>query len=155
MNAVEIKNWILGALAAAGTVIANSLGGWDIVLAVLVGFMVVDYLTGIMVASIFHASPKTAGGGLASGEGWKGLLRKCMIFVFVFVGAMLDRVIGAAYVRTAIILFYIGNEGLSILENMALMGVKYPKFLVRVLEVLREKGDNPENSADNSEIKTE
>lgn len=101
-------------------------------MAVLIGFMDTDYTTGLLVALAFHASPKSKGGGLAS-ECYKGLIRKCLILVFVWMGTMLDQVIGATHVRTAIILFYIGNEGLSIIENVVLMGVPYPKFLGQAL----------------------
>lgn len=150
MNAVEIKNGVLAVLAAVGTFLANALGGWDAALAVLIGFMAVDYITGILVALVFHASPKTEGGGLASGECFKGLIRKCLVLVFVWLGTMLDQVIGAAYVRTAIILFYIGNEGLSIIENVVLMGVPCPKFLGQALEALRDKGDGAVDNAEDS-----
>ncbi|MEG1492112.1 MAG: phage holin family protein, partial [Oscillospiraceae bacterium] len=109
---------------------------------VLIGLMAADYLTGIIVALVFHASPKTSGGGLASGECFKGLFRKCMILVFVWLGTMLDGMVGAAYVRTAIIIFYIGNEGLSLVENTAYMGVPYPKFLQQALEALKDRGDS-------------
>lgn len=155
MNAVEIKNTVLAALAAVGTFIANALGGWDAALAVLVGCMAADYVTGLLVGLIFHASPKTEGGGLASGECFKGLIRKCLILMFVWLGAMLDQVIGAAYVRTAIILFYIGNEGLSILENAGYMGAKYPKFLRQALEALRDKGDGAADVNTKSEEPTQ
>ena len=61
--------------------------------------------------------------------------------MLVWVAAMLDRLTGAAYIRTAVCLFFIGNEGLSILENTALMGVKYPAFIRNALEAMRDKGD--------------
>lgn len=144
MEANAIKNGVLAALAAAGAWIANVLGGWDLALAVLVGMMAIDYITGILVALIFHNSPKTTGGGLASGECFKGLVRKCMILVFVWLGAMLDSAMGVGYVRTAVIIFYIGNEGLSVLENMGNMGLRYPKFLESALEALKDKGDGGE-----------
>jgi len=155
MNAGEIKNAVLVALAAVGTFIANALGGWDAALAVLIGFMAADYVTGILVALVFHASPKTEGGGLASGECFKGLVRKCLILVFVWLGTMLDQVIGGAYVRTAIILFYIGNEGLSIIENVVLMGMPYPKFLGQALEALRDKGDGGDGERGDNGVKKE
>ncbi|MEG1491614.1 MAG: phage holin family protein [Oscillospiraceae bacterium] len=148
MEAFEIKNIVLASLAAIGTCIANALGGWDLALAILIGLMAADYLTGIIVALVFHASPKTNGGGLASGECFKGLFRKCIVLVFVWLGAMLDGMLGAAYVRTAIIIFYIGNEGLSLIENTAYMGVPYPKFLKNALEAMKDRGDEPEAGND-------
>ena len=155
MNAGEIKNAVLVALAAVGTFIANALGGWDAALAVLIGFMAADYVTGLLVALVWHASPKTEGGGLASGECFKGLIRKCLVLMFVWLRSMLDQVIGAAYVRTAIVLFYIGNEGISILENVGYMGAKYPKFLQQALEALRGKGDGGDGERGDNGVKKE
>lgn len=127
------------ALAIIGSFIANQLGGWDAALAVLVGMMSIDYITGLLVGAVFNKSPKTVSGKLVSSECFKGLVRKCMILLFVWLGTMLDKVIGAAYVRTAITLFFIANEGLSILENTAIMGIPYPSFLKKMLEVMKDK----------------
>ena len=150
MDVTAVKNVILALLAAVGSFLANALGGWDMALAVLIGFMAADYITGILVALVFHSSPKTEGGGLASGECYKGLFRKCMILLFVWLGSMLDDVVGGTYVRMEIIIFYIGNEGLSIIENTAYMGLPYPKFLKQALEGLRSKG----NGGDVSNVDT-
>ena len=67
-----------------------------------------------------------------------------MILLLVWIGVLLDKALGAAYVRTAVILFFVGNEGLSLLENLGLMGVPYPAFLQRTLEALKEDGDKGE-----------
>lgn len=142
MKISAIKDAILAALATVGSVIANSLGGWDTSLAVLVGLMVADYVTGVLVALVWHRSDKTKSGKLSSEAGFRGLAKKICVLVFVWVGAMLDRAIGGEYVRTTVILFYIANEGLSVIENTAAMGVKYPKFIQRALEALRDKTDD-------------
>jgi toxin secretion/phage lysis holin len=63
------------------------------------------------------------------------------VLVLVWVAAMLDKATGAAYIRTAVVLFYIANEALSVLENTAAMGVPYPKFIKTMLEALKEKAD--------------
>ena len=140
-NVAYIKNAVLAALAALGTFVANALGGWDAALQVLIGLMAADYVTGLIVAGVFKRSGKSETGALESRAGFKGLVRKCTILMLVWVATMLDRLTGAAYIRTAVCLFFIGNEGLSILENTALMGVPYPAFIKNALEARRDKGD--------------
>lgn len=139
-----VKNGVLAALAALGSWIANALGGWDTAMILLVALMMADYITGVLVAAVWHRSNKSANGGLDSKAGFKGLLKKGVILLLVWIGVLLDKALGAAYVRTAVILFFIGNEGLSLLENLGLMGVPYPAFLQRTLEALKEDGDKGE-----------
>lgn len=141
-TAVQIKNTVLGALAMAGSVLVNFLGGWDITLQVLVGFMAADYLTGLIVAGVFHNSGKTENGALESRAGFKGLVRKCAILLLVFLAVLLDGATGQGFIRPAVCFFFIANEGLSILENFGLMGVPYPKFLKNMLEALKKQADD-------------
>ncbi len=68
-----------------------------------------------------------------------------MIILIVWIAVLLDNALGANYVRIAVILFFIGNEGISLLENVGLMGVPYPQFLKKALQALRDKGDNGES----------
>lgn len=137
----HMKTMILAAVAAAGSVVTNALGGWDVSLQVLIGCMAADYLTGWLVAAVWKRSNKSATGALDSRAGWKGLCRKAAVFVLVWVAAMLDTALGVHYVRAAVCWFFIGNEGLSLLENIGLMGVPFPKFLKNALEALRDKAD--------------
>ena len=141
MNLAVIKNGVLATLALLGSAIANALGGWDAALQTLLIFMAVDYLTGIAVAGIFKKSGKSESGALESRAGLKGLIRKLASLLIVLVGVCLDRLVGGSYVRMAVIIFFCANEGISILENVGLMGVPYPKFLKDALEVMRKKGD--------------
>lgn len=140
-QAVSIKHGVLGALAVAGSIIANALGGWDAALKVLVAFMAADYITGILVAALWQRSNKSETGALDSKAGFKGLCKKGMILLLVWLGVLLDGAIGAAYIRTAVVLFFVGNEGLSLLENLGLMGVPFPQSLKNALEAMREKGN--------------
>lgn len=135
------KNMLLAAVATAGSVVAHALGGWDGALALLLAMMAADFLTGWLVAAVWKRSNKSATGALDSRAGWKGLCRKGVVLVLVWVGVMLDNALGIGYVRTAVCLFFAGNEGLSLLENLGLMGVPFPKFLKNALEALRDKGD--------------
>lgn len=141
MDYNAVKNGVLAALAAAGSWIANYMGGWDASMQVLVALMVADYLTGVLVAAVWHKSSKSSSGTLNSVAGFKGILKKCAILLLVWIGVLLDNATGANYIRTAVVLFFIGNEGISLLENLGLMGVPFPAFLQRALEALRDKGD--------------
>ena len=141
MTAMELKNSVLAGLAAVGTFLAGALGGWDAPLALLVALMAADYLTGVLVAAVWQRSDKSATGALDSKAGFRGLVKKGMILLLVWLGVLLDEAVGAGYVRMAVVLFFLGNEGLSLLEDLGLMGIPFPAFLRRALEALREQGD--------------
>ena len=128
VNEMEnILNWIKGATAAIGGIAAYIWGGWDPLIIVLVAMVSIDYITGVINAGLQH--------GLSSQVGFKGLLKKIVIFMIVAVGTLIDRIIPAtnAAVRTAVCMYYIANEGLSILENAAEMGLPLPSALKKVL----------------------
>lgn len=146
MNAVQIKNAALGVLAIVGSAVAEALGGWDMALKVLICFMVLDYVTGWLVAAVWHKSGKSESGALSSNAGFKGLIKKGVILTLVWMGAMLDRVTGSTFARTAVCMFFIANEGLSILENTAIMGVPYPAFVKNMLDAMRQSGDSGETA---------
>ena len=147
-NAIMMKNGVLAALATAGTFLAHALGGWDAALQVLVSLMAVDYITGVLLAALWQRSNKSETGALDSKAGFRGLCKKGVILLVVWIAALLDNAIGADYVRTAVVLFFIGNEGISLLENIGLMGVPFPSFLKKMLEALRDKGDRGEDGAE-------
>ena len=142
MSWAEMKVGILAAAAAAGSILTGWLGGWDIALQTLLALMAVDCVSGVVVAAVFKRSDKSKGGRLDSGAGFRGLCKKCAELVLVLLAVRLDALTGGTqYVRMAVLIFFIGNEGLSILENLGLMGVNYPACLKNAMEVLREKGD--------------
>lgn len=141
MEANQVKYTVITALSAVGSFIANQLGGWDAALLVLLCVMAADYITGLLLAAVFHASPKTESGLLSSNESFKGLIRKMLVLVLVWLGAMLDQVVGGDYIRTAVAMFFIANEALSVLENTAAMGVPYPKFIKAMLEAMKDQAD--------------
>ena len=144
MAAQSGKLWerLLKALSAAGGASSGVLGGFDGALGVLLCFMAADYLTG-WAAALLGKSPKTANGGLDSKAGFAGIAKKGLMLVVVLAGALLDRALGAeqAVFRDMIIWFYLANEGLSLLENLALAGVPFPEKLRRALEQLKEKDE--------------
>ena len=142
MNRLQAgKEAALAALALVGGSIAQLLGGWDAALQVLVGFMAADYLTGLVLAGVFRRSSKSATGALESRAGFQGLMRKGGILLLVYLAVLLDKALGSALTRNAVCFFFIANEGLSILENLGLMGVPYPEILKNTLELLREDAD--------------
>lgn len=141
------RKFALGALAAAGSALAGALGGWDGFLKLLLGMMAADYITGVLLAAVWKRSAKSETGALSSKAGFQGLCRKGTILVVVWIGSLLDQTMGGSYARTAVCLFFTGNEGLSLLENLGMMGLPFPKFLKSALEALREKGDGGHESA--------
>ncbi len=136
-----MKNLICTVIGVVGAAIANLFGGWDAALATLVMFMLLDYGSGLIVAMVFHKSPKTESGGLESRVGWKGLCRKFMSLAFVLIGNRLDVVMGTNYIREAVIIGFIANETISIIENAGLMGLPLPEVIVKAVDVLtHQKG---------------
>ena len=137
VNEMEnILNWIKGATAVIGGIAAYIWGGWDPLIIVLVAMVSIDYITGVINAGLQH--------GLSSQVGFKGLLKKIVIFMIVAVGTLIDRIIPAtnAAVRTAVCMYYIANEGLSILENAAEMGLPLPSALKKVLGQIRREDES-------------
>ena len=135
-----MKNEVCTIIGIVGGAIATAFGGWDTALAALVTFMAIDYITGLMVAGIFHTSPKTESGALESLAGWKGLCRKGMTLLVVLVACQLDKGMGSSFIRDAAIIGFMANEAISIIENAGLMGVPIPETITQAVDVLRKKG---------------
>lgn len=136
-----MKNIICAIFGIIGGFIANAFGGWSAALTTLLIFMGVDYLSGLILAGVFHASPKSEDGTLESYAGWKGLVRKGMTLLIVLIGARLDLLIGVNYIRDAMVIAFCVNELLSIIENMGLMGVPMPEILTNAIEMLKSKSE--------------
>ena len=141
MNGLTTKNCVLIAVSVIGGFFVDFLGGVDAILKALIIFMIVDYITGLMVAFVFHKSRKTKGGGASSKEGFKGIVKKMCILLLVGLSHELDLIMKVDYIRATTVIFFLANEGLSVLENVGLMDIHYPQFLKKALEVLKEKGD--------------
>lgn len=137
-----LKTMICTGIGIVGSTVAAAFGGWDAAMITLVSMMVIDYLTGVLVAGVFHNSPKTENGALESKAGWKGLCRKGMTLLIVLVAARLDIILGTGFIRDAVIIGYIANETISIIENAGLMGVPIPEAIKKAIEVLQQKGEN-------------
>ena len=136
----QIWSGIQIAFTAFGGFLGWFLGGVDGFLYALIAFTVIDYITGVMCAITDKK--------LSSAVGFKGICRKVLIFTLVGIGNIVDvYVLGQGGVlRTAVIFFYLSNEGVSILENSAHLGLPIPEKLKEVLEQLHERGDNDNES---------
>lgn len=130
---------ICSIVGAIGSTIAYLFGGWDTSIITLLIFMLIDYVTGLIVAGVFHNSTKTDTGTLESRTCWKGLFRKCMTLLVVIVAVRLDLLIGSSYIRDAVCIAFIANEAISITENAGLMGVPIPKIIINAIDVLKRK----------------
>ena len=128
-NKVEAAQF---AFAALGGALGAVLGGWDGFLYALIVFVVVDYLTGVMVAVLKKE--------LSSSVGFHGIFKKIVIFALVAVGHIIDANViqEGSVIRTAVIFFYLSNEGISILENVSAIGLPVPQKLKDVLEQLKD-----------------
>lgn len=118
-------------VAVIGGTLIGLLGGWDMALRVLIYFVVADYITGITAAWYEKK--------LNSDVGMRGIAKKVLLFVPVGIGYCLDSLTGTEVIRSLAIFFYIGNEGLSILENLTKMGIKFPAVIKDALEQIEKK----------------
>jgi toxin secretion/phage lysis holin len=134
-----MKAGLCTAIGVLGSILVSAFGGWDAALKSLVIFMAVDYITGLMVAGVFHNSKKTATGTLESRAGFKGLCRKALILLFVLIAQRLDIMCEVDYIRNAVIIGFCANDLISIVENAGLMGVPLPEVIVKAVDVLQSK----------------
>ena len=135
----EFRNTIQLIFAAVGGWLGWFLGGCDGLLYALVAFVVIDYITGVFCAAIDHK--------LSSGIGFKGICKKVLIFILVGMGNIIDvQIIGnGSVMRTAVIFFYLSNEGISLLENSAHLGLPIPQKLKDILEQLHDRAEKEDN----------
>ena len=125
-----------------GSAIAYLFGGWSTGLITLIVFMSLDYISGLVVAGVFHKSKKTESGALESTTCFKGLCKKGMMLLIVLVAYQLDLTVGSSYIRDTVIIAFIVNETISILENAKLMGIPIPEVIDRALDILKNKDNN-------------
>ena len=136
------KSFFLIGLGAIGSVISELFGGWTSAMTTLVIFMLIDYITGILVAAVFKKSNKTEDGGLESKAGWKGLIRKFSTLLIVLISIRLDIIFNTTIISNCVVFTFLANELLSLFENVGLMGIPLPSVLTEVISVLNKKGES-------------
>ena len=147
-------------LAAAGGAIVSFFVQMPPLVWILIAVMSIDYITGLICGAM-GKSKKTETGYLASHAAWLGLMKKALILLVVLLAALLDAAVskgaGISFeaVMGATCLWFIASEGLSVLENVASMGVPVPKIMMKLLEVMREKGNVPEEAEPAEEVPEE
>lgn len=129
--------YVLGVL---GSFISCVHGKCDIPLRTLILFMVIDYISGILIAVFFKKSPKSERGTLKSEVGWKEICKKGMMLIYVFVGVHLDILMNNDYIGNTICIGFIVNELISIIENAGIMGIPMPTVLKNIIDILNENG---------------
>ena len=134
-------NVLYSLVGAVGGFVAMAFGGWSEALITLIVFMAVDYVTGLAVAGIFKKSKKSENGALESRAGFKGLCRKGVALLIVLVAVRLDIIMHTTYIKDAVIIAFVANESISIIENAGLMGIPVPGIIARAIDVLRNESE--------------
>lgn len=134
-------NIIYSVVGAVGGFIAAMFGGWSDALITLIVFMAVDYVTGLAVAGIFKKSKKSESGALESRAGFKGICRKGVALLIVLVAVRLDIIMHTTYIKDAVIIAFVANESISIIENAGLMGIPIPGVITKAIDVLKKESE--------------
>lgn len=130
-----MKELVCSVLSMAATGILYLLGGWDVALACLIVAIILDYISGIIKAYVNK--------DLSSKIGFEGLLKKVGVLLIVMLAVLVDKITGeTGAIRTLVIYYFVANEGLSILENLALAGVPIPESIKNALKVLKDLGND-------------
>lgn len=142
---MTLKGIICTAIGIMGAWISEMFGGWDAALSTLVIFMCLDYITGIIVAGVFHQSSKSENGGLKSIAGWQGLCRKGVTLCVVFIACRLDMLLGTTYMKDTVVFAFCANELISIVENAGLMGIPMPEIIIKAIDILKKDDEYEDN----------
>ena len=135
------KVTVLTVIGAIGSFIANLFGGWTSDLETLMIMMGIDFTMGLLIAAVWKKSEKSKTGALSSWSAWKGLCRKGVSLLFVLIAYRLDLALGVNYIRTAVIIGFIINELISIVENAGIMGVPIPGVIAKAIDMLKQKSE--------------
>jgi toxin secretion/phage lysis holin len=140
-----VKTTVLTIVGVVGSFITNLLGGWTSDMQTLLILMGIDIVMGLLIAGFWKKSDKSPTGTINSLSMAKGLVRKGVYLLIILVAYRLDLSLNADYIRTAVIIAFIVNEVISIIENAGIMGVPIPKVITRAVEVLRNKSEGDGN----------
>lgn len=133
-----LKNYICASLGAFGALVFGVLGGYTPTLQFLLGAMIADYVIGIIIA-VLKLSNKTETGGLNSAVGFRGLIKKCGILVMVWIGYQVDVTFNLNIARHMIILGFLANEVISVIENLGLLGVVKNDAVIKMIDILKKQ----------------
>lgn len=139
------KMMIMFIAGGIGGFVAKLLGGWSEDLNTLLILMAVDFIMGLLIAAVWKKSGKSETGALNSISAWKGLIRKGVSLLVVLVAHRLDVTIGTDYIRTAVIIAFIADETISIVENLGIMGIPLPPVITKAIDVLKNKTESESN----------
>lgn len=126
-------------MVGIGSVLSYFIGGVDTMFIVLCVFLFVDYFSGVIVAVVFKNSTKTESGKLNSAVSFKGLCKKFFVVILVGVAHFLDIALGTNFIRGGVIVAFISNETISVIENAGLMGIPIPVVLRKAIDILQER----------------
>lgn len=140
-----MKNIFSFACAMISSFILYLIGDISMPFIILITFMCIDYITGLLLAGIFKKSCKSKIGGLSSDIGLKGLCKKGLVLLMVIVANLLDLALETNYIRNVVIIGFMTNEVISIIENVGLMGVPIPKVINNAIDILKGKGEQQDD----------
>ncbi len=140
---MKLQQTLLSLVMSLAALLARALGGWDAALAMMFLLMGLDVVSGLLVA-LCRKSDKTGSGGFRSGSLFTGLTRKLLMVLLVILGTALDSLLGTSVCRLSVIGFYAANEALSVVENAALLGLPFPRGLLKSLERYQQQQDETE-----------
>lgn len=135
------KTFLVVIIGSIGSGIASLFGGWTEDLTTLLIFMGVDFIMGLLIATIWKKSNKSETGALNSFSAWKGLCRKGVSLLVILVAYRLDVTLGVNYIKTAVVIAFIANESISIVENLGIMGVPLPGIVSKTIDILKSKAE--------------
>ncbi len=124
---------VKGTVTTLGTIGSLIFGGVDLLFKILILFIALDYVTGIMKGAVEK--------NLSSDIGWRGLMKKIGTLIAVIVAHQMDKVAGTQVVRTAVMMFFVANEGISLTENLSVIGVPIPKVMMRTLKAWKDSSE--------------
>ena len=126
-------------MVGIGSALSYFIGGADTMFIVLCVFLAIDYVSGVIVAVVFKNSTKTETGKANSSVSFKGLCKKFFVIVLVGVAHLLDIALGTNFIRGGVVVAFISNETISIIENAGLMGIPIPEVLRKAIDILNER----------------
>lgn len=138
----SIKAYLCIGLGMAGATVANAFGGWTEDMVTLIVVMSIDFILGLLVASVFGKSPKSETGSISSKSCFLGLCKKSSMLLFILVAHRLDISLGTDYIKSAVVIAFIVNELISIVENAGIIGIPMPKIIIKAIDLLKSKEDD-------------